>query len=137
MSEHFVLDAWGILAFLQGEEPAANRVQQLFEAAQAGQIELSISIINLGEVYYRVGRAKDLAEANKTLAGLRQLTLDIFPSEDEQVFNAARLKAVYAISYADAFALAAARQLNATLVTGDPELLNLEDSWRFEVLKRG
>jgi hypothetical protein len=35
---------------------------------------------------------------------------------------AADLQAAYAIAYADAFAVAAARSRAATLVTGDPEL---------------
>lgn len=136
MSERFVLDAWGILAFLQGEEPAAKRILQLFDAAQTGQAELSISLINLGEVYYRVARLRSLDEADQTLAGLRRLPLTIVPADEAQVFNAARLKAAHPISYADAFALAAAGVLGAVLVTGDPELLALKDQIQIERLAR-
>lgn len=43
----FVLDAWAVLALLQGEEPAAGHVKNLLEQAQTGQVELFISIIDL------------------------------------------------------------------------------------------
>ena len=56
MRRRLVLDAWAVLALLQQEEPAASRVRQLMEDAERGNIELFISIINFGEVYYRIGR---------------------------------------------------------------------------------
>jgi ribonuclease VapC len=59
----FVLDAWAILALIQSEEPAATQVKQLLEEAQTGQISLFISIINLGEVYYQIGKVKGQNEA--------------------------------------------------------------------------
>ncbi len=44
------------------------------------------------------------------------------------MFAAARLKAGFKMSFADAFAAATAMELNAALVTGDPELRALEDA---------
>jgi predicted nucleic acid-binding protein len=41
----------------------------------------------------------------------------------ERVLAAARLKAVHPIAFADCFAAAAATARQATLLTGDPELL--------------
>ncbi len=73
MRTQFVLDAWAILALLQGEEPAASRVKQLLEQAGRGDIELSISIINLGEIIYRIGKEKGETEAFDTLGQLRRL----------------------------------------------------------------
>jgi predicted nucleic acid-binding protein len=43
---------------------------------------------------------------------------------------------LYPISYADAFAVAAALQQNATLVTGDPELNKLQGRVSIEMLQR-
>ena len=34
MSADFVLDAWAILAFLQGEEPAATRVRKVIRSEE-------------------------------------------------------------------------------------------------------
>jgi predicted nucleic acid-binding protein len=42
----------------------------------------------------------------------------------------------YAISYADAFAATTTENLGAVLVTGDPELEQLEDRIRIEKLER-
>jgi hypothetical protein len=42
--------------------------------------------------------------------------------------EAAELKALHPISYADAFAVATARAERAVLVTGDPEILALPKS---------
>jgi predicted nucleic acid-binding protein len=118
----FVLDAWAILALLQKEEPAASRVRALFDRASEGEVTLFLSIINLGEVTYRVGKVRGEAEAQETLRLIRRLPLTVLPADEEAVWAAVGFKTRLAISYADAFAVAAAAHLGATLVTGDPEL---------------
>jgi len=136
MRLRFVLDAWAILAFLQGEEPAASRVRQLLQNAEERRVDLFVSAVNLGEVVYRVGRAKGEQEAWALLDEIRRLPLTIVSATDERVFAAARLKMRYPISYADAFAAALARELEATLVTGDPELESLRGEILLEKLER-
>ncbi len=136
MKRRFALDAWAILAFLQKEEPAASQVKQLMEEAEKGNIELLVSIINLGEVAYRIGKVKGESEAQKTLDEIRRLSLTVVPATDEAVFAAAGFKMCYAISYADAFAVATAAEMGAVLVTGDPELGQLENQIRVEKLER-
>ena len=132
----FVLDAWAILALLQGEEPAASQVKQLLEEAQTRQITIFISIINLGEVFYRVGKVKGEPEARQTLSQIGPLNLSVVSATDERVLAAATLKIKHPISYADAFAAATATELEATLVTGDPELTALQDHFRIRPLSR-
>lgn len=132
----FVLDAWALLALLQKEEPAASRVKQLLENAQNERVQLFISIMNLGEVYYRIGKAKGEAEARKTLEEIRRLSLMVEPATDERVFTAAGFKIRHAISYADAFAAALADELRAVLATGDPELERLQNEIKLEKLVR-
>ena len=46
------------------------------------------------------------------------------------ILEAARIKADYPMSYADAFAAATAIQLGAPLWTGDPELLVADAAWQ-------
>lgn len=137
MTQRFVLDAWALLALLQGEEPAASRVSQLLQNAQEGAVELFISVINLGEVVYRIGRVKGEAEARETLDQIRQSPLVVVPATEEVVLAAAGLKMHYPISYADAFTAATADQLSGILVTGDPELEQLASRVRIEKLERG
>jgi len=137
MKKRFVLDAWAILAFLQKEEPAASRVKLLLEQAAEGEIELFVSIINLGEVCYRIGRLRGEKESQETLADIRRLPLTVLTADDESVFAAARFKMFYTISYADAFAAAAAEELDAALVTGDLELVQMAGQIQIEKLERG
>jgi len=136
MKTRFVLDAWAILALLQRKEPAASRVKQLLQETSKGSVDLFISIINLGEVYYSVGRVRGERDALETLNSIRRLSLAVVPATEEAVFKAARFKMSYTISYADAFAVATAEELDAILMTGDPEIEQLEDRIQLEKLER-
>lgn len=136
MNERYVLDAWALLAFLQKEEPAGSRVRQLVQEAQNQVVRLFVSIINLEEVYYRIGKTRGQDQADETLEELRRLPITILSAENESVWAAARLRINRLMSYADAFAATAARQLGAILVTGDTELMKLEDELRLEKLSR-
>ena len=136
MKKRFVLDAWALLALLQREEPAAARVKQLLEDAEKGVAELFISIINLGEVTYCIGKVKGESEAWETLDQIRRLPLTVRSATEEAVFATAGLKMRYSISYADAFAVVSAEDLDAVLVTGDPELEHLSHQIQIEKLER-
>jgi uncharacterized protein len=136
MSERFILDAWALLALLQREEPAASRVKQLLQDAQDRTIEAFVSVINLGEVYYRIGKLRGEGEARTTVQDIRRLALSVIAATDDRAFAAASLKARFALSYADAFAGAAALELDATLLTGDPEMERLQHEIRVEKLSR-
>lgn len=136
MKPRFVLDAWAALALLQKEEPAASRVKQLMEKTRKGDVELFISVINLGEIFYCIGKARGEHEATETLGDIRRLSLAVVPATEESVFAAAKIKMSYAISYTDAFAAATAEDLDAVLVTGDPELKQLEGRIQIEKLER-
>ena len=136
MSKTYVLDAWALLAFLQGEEPAAERVRSIIEKAGKGSVRLMISIVNLGEVYYRIGRTRGQAEADEALAALYLLPWEILPADDETVIASAQLKMTHTLSYADAFAAVAARTYKATLLTGDLELIALDGEIEIEKLIR-
>jgi predicted nucleic acid-binding protein len=136
MTPRFVLDAWAMLALLQGEEPAASRVKALLAAAGLGEAELCMSIINLGQVAYRIGKSQGEEAAWETLDQIRRLSLTVIPAGEEAVWAAVRFKIQFAISYADAFAAATAGELKAILVTGDPELLALATGIPIEKLER-
>lgn len=137
MAPAYVLDAWALLALLQGEEPAAARVADLIRAHAGGLAGLSVSVINLGEIFYRLGKTSGIPSAEKVMADLREMELDVLPADETTVFRAARLKALHRISYADAFAVAAAESQRATLVTGDAELKAIEWPFPVEFLCRG
>lgn len=131
-----VLDAWAILAFLQKEKPAASRIKSLLNDAQKGKYQIFISLINLGEVYYNIGKRKGEKEAKETIEEITCLPIKVVPVDKEKVFKAAGLKIYHSISYADAFAASLAQSLEASLITGDPELSRMTHIISIEKLHR-
>jgi predicted nucleic acid-binding protein len=122
------LDSWAILRWMEGVEPAASRVESVLVGRPV------MSWINLGEVSYIVERLAGVEQARATVQGLRrQLRLDL-PTEG-RVQEAAHLKAQYPMAYADAFAIATASAHQATLLTGDPEILDAGADWPCEDLR--
>lgn len=124
------LDSWAVLQWLEGTEPAASRV----DVALMGRALMSW--INLGEVSYLIERRQGELRAREVVRELRaQLNLDL-PTET-RILQAAHIKARYPVAYADAFALATAAAHQASLLTGDPEILeNPDPSWVTEDLRR-
>ncbi|MFH2074539.1 MAG: PIN domain-containing protein, partial [Pseudomonadota bacterium] len=49
------------------------------------------------------------------------LPVGLVDATKERVLSAARVKAQYPVSYADAFVVATAIEFTATIITGDPE----------------
>ena len=114
------LDSWAILAWLDGEQPALARV----EATLPGRPV--VSWVNLVEVYYRVERDHGRLAADEILASLRGALSPDLPGTARMV-GAARLKARAPIALADCFAAVTAAAHGVPLLTGDPELIDLED----------
>lgn len=120
-----VLDSWIILAWLKDQAPGAERMAELWNQAEAGRVQLMISILNLGEVFYLSAKSRGEPAAHAVLRNLRKRPLEVISASDDLVLHAATLKARHAISYADAFAAATAIRQGAPLVTGDPEMLSM------------
>ena len=128
------LDAFAVLAWLQ-DEPGAALTEALLERADREEsFHCFISIVNLGEVYYRVSRSQGSDEADAFWQDSQQhvLPLKIARVTEHRVLQAARLKAHYPIALGDAFAIQLAQEMGVPLVTGDPEMKPLEDD---QVLK--
>jgi ribonuclease VapC len=131
-----VFDAWTLVALLKAEEPAFRRVRALLFDAHKGRIACYMTLINLGEVYYTCGRYNGSAWATQKMVELNAMPITILSIDKDFVMQAAAYKMTYPISYADAFALAAAIQRKAVLVTGDPEFNKLTHLVTVELLKR-
>lgn len=116
----YALDSFALLAYLEGET-GRPRVKELMSGAQSGKCSLYLSLINLGEVLYITEREHSLVLAQRALAAIDQLPLQIVPASRAAVLAAAHIKARYPISYADAFAVVTAQDCQCVLLTGDPE----------------
>ena len=116
----YVLDSFALLAYLAGEVGMA-KVRTALEGAAVGRHRVYLSLINLGEVLYVVERARGRTEALLSLAAVDQLPLHVLPVTRATALAAAHVKARFPLAYADAFAVIAARDHSATIMTGDPE----------------
>lgn len=129
----YVFDSFAMLAYLQGET-GMEQVQSLLKDAEKERCLVYICIVNLGEILYAVEREKGLAKAHETLAAIQQLPIEVFPAENQTVLDAAHIKANHPLSYADAFAVACAQKLDATILTGDKEFESVEQIIRLKWL---
>ena len=124
------LDAFALLTWLQ-DEPGAELVEDALEqAAREDAFHCFLSVINLGEVYYRLLRLRGSDEADSFWEEARKgiLPVTLVTPTPTRVRQAARLKANYPIAYADAFAAQLAQEKQVPLLTGDPELKALEQA---------
>lgn len=125
-----VLDSWAVLRYLEDSDPAAQQLADLLDTQKP-----FMSWINLGQVHYVLRRTVGEAEASETIRDLRDDIEARLPDE-RLVLDAARIKADHAVAYADAFAAALTVAEDATLWTGDPELLIEGAPWRWHDLRR-
>lgn len=124
----YCLDSWSVVEWLADREPAASRVDDILPRRPV------MSWINVGEVFYVVERREGRAAAVEVVDFLRaRVALDL--PTPERVLEAAALKAGYAMSYADAFAVATALAYDAVLLTGDPHIVEGDQAWPVEDLR--
>lgn len=121
------LDSWSVLAWLDGEEPAAGTVAEALDRERP-----AMSWINLVEVLYRTARDHGKEEADRAVAELRPQIAEHLPGVSA-MRAVADLKAEHPIALADCFAIALAAAEGATLLTGDPEILDRAGSLPCEV----
>jgi predicted nucleic acid-binding protein len=122
----YVLDSFALLAYF-GAEPGELQVKAVLTRAAAGQAVTYLSVINLGEIAYITEREQGAAATRRALAAIDQLPIKIIEADRRMALAAGHVKAHYPLSYADAFAVALAQQMQAIILTGDPEFGTIED----------
>jgi PIN domain nuclease of toxin-antitoxin system len=75
-SSAYVLDTFAILAHFQAET-GGEKVKELLKSAGRGEISLAMSLINVGEMLYIVGREQGRDRAESMLADLRALPVKL------------------------------------------------------------
>ena len=112
-----VLDANALYRFLTGG-PGADTVNQLFKQARDAEQPLRMSVINWGEVYYTVAKARGFAETARIMNRVKLLPLAVLDAGEAVTAKAAQFKAGHGLPYADCFA-AATTAKEDVLVTSD------------------
>jgi predicted nucleic acid-binding protein len=122
----YVLDSFALLAFFQNE-PGRRRVEALIDSHLGGVDRLSVTVVNLGETLYRLEFRHGRPASRSALMAIDQWGLDIVEVDRELALQASYIKASRRMGYLDAFVVALARRLEATVVTGDPDFHTVED----------
>lgn len=97
---------------------------------------MCLSLINWGEVLYYAEREQGTERFNLWKSKIAKLPLQFAHVSQERVERAAHIKSGHNVSYADAFAIALAIELGATIVTGDKEFESVEKMVSILWLKR-
>ena len=109
--KQYVLDANAVLRYFGiSEGGGGEKVRGLFEQAERGQAQLSMSAINLGEVFYILLRRVGEERAVHYVQAL-QHAVTMVDADENRTLGAARLKHRSKLGYADSFAAALAYSL--------------------------
>jgi predicted nucleic acid-binding protein len=130
----YLLDSFALLSYLE-DEPGRPQVQELLIQAETRRCHLVMCWVNLGEVLYIVERERGLPAAQTVLALVESLPIELLEASRDLVLDTAHVKANHALSYADAFAVAAALRERAVILTGDPEFESVADLVNVEWIK--
>lgn len=128
----YLLDTSAILA-LRDNEPGADRVAELLDAAADGGLSCHCCFITLMEVMYRVWKDEGETAGRTAYAACQRLAISWLHENNALLERAAEIKARFPVSLADAWIAAAALELDAVLVHKDPEFERV-DGLRQEVL---
>ena len=125
----YLLDTSAILTLME-DEPGAGRVEQVLR-----QHEALLPFPVLLETYYISLQEQSEAVADERYALLRHLSItEIWSIDEPTLLTAARLKARFRVSFADALIAAFATRNQAVLLHKDPEFEPLTSQVRQEAL---
>jgi predicted nucleic acid-binding protein len=131
---NYVLDACALIA-LFNEEEGADTVAELMTQASDGTDCLFMSSIQVMEVYYDRIYIKGSEYAEMVLESIYSSPVIVLHDISRDIIkDAARFKTSYSMSFADTFAAATAKSLDASLVTKDNEMKEAEEAGEFSVL---
>ena len=120
-----VLDSWAVIAYLE-DESAGEKVADIIVDAHEHDIPLLMTVVNAAEVWYIVAREASVGDAEASIKQVRDLGVEFVNADWELAKAAGYFKSKNKMSFADCFAAALARKVNAHLATGDPEFKQLE-----------
>jgi PIN domain nuclease of toxin-antitoxin system len=121
-----ILDAHGLLVFLE-REAGFEKVENFLKSASETDNDLLMTSVNYGEVYYIVLRECGRDKAEEIEKVIKTLPIEIVDVNIQLAKEAARLKAIKKISYADCFSAALAKIHRGEVITGDKEFKAVEN----------
>jgi predicted nucleic acid-binding protein len=135
VSEKLVLDSFALVSLFH-REPGWQLVQKSLYDHEKTATRAILNWINWGEFLYIVKRRVGPAKTLDALRLLEQLPIELYPVDQPLVRAAAEIKSEHTLSYPDAFCVATAQKLEATVLTGDPEFESIEHLVKIHWLKK-
>lgn len=130
----YVLDSSALLRYID-DEPGADRIEEIFAACVAGQVEVSVSAIQWGEVAGNLRKRLGPLQEARIMSSLLPSECKIVPVSGERAVRAAGIKVDRKLGYADAFAVELAMDSSAhSLVTADYDFKDVADLANIEFL---
>ncbi|SRR6266496_1920898 len=120
-----VLDSYALMAFFE-DEPGVDIVRSLIFKAEEGSVNLRMSVVNLGEVWYSIARSNSPEVADQYTDEINGMAIEIINADWTLTHLAAAFKVNGNIAYGDCFAAALAKSHKAELVIGDKEFKALD-----------
>jgi predicted nucleic acid-binding protein len=116
-----IVDSWAMVAWV-GQEPSAPLIRQFLLEADAGNLDLAMSWINVAETFYILAKRDNIAVAEAFITRLPSLPIRVILPDEQGIMAAARVKASHAVAFGDAFAIALAQAEQGSVITGDEEI---------------
>ena len=132
-----ILDSYTLLClFDKKRKMEKDVVTKYLHDADRGKVKLYISKVNEGEVFYKLYKYLGAEIAAGFRADLKRgmFPLHVVPVNDKRVDEASLIKAKYPVSYADAFCIELARDMNLPVITNDPEFESVKDLIKLQPL---
>ncbi len=121
-----VLDACALMVYLE-KEPGYEKIKELLVKSARSDINLLMSVVNWGEVFYVLIRNCGFDEAHRIQRAIETLPIEFVPADLSIARQAALYKATKKLSYADCFAAALAKLCKGEVITSDKEFEALEN----------
>ncbi len=134
MNKEYILDACSLICFLNGDKQA-NKMEKILNQAFNSQLNLHISNLILGEVYFvgcRYRNEKIVSSFIDDLVNIYDLQIHTHSTAD--CINAAKLKNRGGIAYIDCFNLILSNKLSLPILTLDHEYKKFEKEFKVEFL---
>jgi len=123
--KHYLLDTSALLT-LRDDEPGAEEVARILLQAEVDKVKVFGCFMTLMEIYYRVWKDENEIEGKLAYAQCQSLPITWIHESTELLEQAARIKANYRLSLADAWIAASAILQEACLIHKDPEFKTLD-----------
>ena len=122
----YVFDTSAWFALIE-DEAGADVVQSILESTRSGDVDIFVSFMSFMEVFYITLQEHEIEEAQARVRLMESLPIRRVESSVSLCESAARLKARYRMSVADAWIAALAQEKDATLLHKDPEFECIQD----------